>query len=233
MRVKALLFDFRIFAPMEINYQRAFDALREGGLGNFAPAGSFRQLGLLLHEAKKSQQNYKELGSKISELLDEIEIAQILNFRLYPGVKKGLESLNTMKLLVATVTELGAIAAERFLLENRINRYIDELITRPKIENAVDLSLRIKTALERLNAKPQECLFFCNRIEDLRIAKSQGLPTIVLPGKNPRMNAFLGEGLDGMIMTLEELPAMLSLDKFKRPSVASEIKPYRGWEDLR
>lgn len=63
--------------------------------------------------------------------------------------------------------------------------------------------------------------------------RQQGVPTIVLPGKNPRMNTFLGEGLDGMIMTLEELPAMLSLDKFKRPSVANEIKPYRGWEDLR
>lgn len=54
-------------------------------------------------------------------------------------MKKGLESLKTMKLLVAAVTELGASAAERFLLENGINRYIDELITRPKIENAVDI----------------------------------------------------------------------------------------------
>lgn len=220
MQVKALLFDFRVFAPIEINYQKAFEALaRESKPRSINPLSKdfFGQISLVLAEKKKSQRDYKEFVTKMSELLDEIESAQIGNFHLYPGVKNGLGSLKTMKLSVAATTELGTNAAEKFLKDNEIKAYIGELVPRIKIESAGDLGLRIKSVLEKVKAKSDECIYFCNRLEDLNAAKSKKVATIVLPSKGSRMDAILRENPDGMIMTLEELPAMLSLEKFKKP----------------
>jgi phosphoglycolate phosphatase-like HAD superfamily hydrolase len=218
MQVKALIFDFRVFAPIEINYQKGWEVLmKESKSVNPLSKDFLGQLGLMLREKKKSEKESEGTLTKMSELLDEIETTQIADFSLYPGVKNGLESLKTMKLKVAATTELGTKASEKFLKEKEIKPYITELFSRPNLENGRNLGLRISNALQKLKTGKEESIYFCNQLEDLIAAKSANVTTVILPSKGARMDAMLRENPDGMIMTLEELPAMLSLEKFKKP----------------
>jgi hypothetical protein len=136
MQVRALLLDFRIFAPIEIDYQKAFETFaRKSGQMGPGHSDSLKEVSMLIREAKTPfKEKGNELAFKLQGLLEELELAQIVAYSLNPGVKKGLASLKTMKLSVAALTELGPHAGRKFLLDNEIKRYIDELVARNDVD---------------------------------------------------------------------------------------------------
>ncbi|MGI0092030.1 MAG: HAD hydrolase-like protein [Nitrososphaerales archaeon] len=213
MAVRALLFNFKVLAPVEIDYQRAFDLITKeyGSVLKSAPQDIFRQIALVIEE-KSSPKNPDEFSKNMSSLLDVIETSQIENVPLNTGVKNGLESLEPMSVSLVAISEMGSKATETFLSDKGIKPFFDEIIAREKIGEPNDLVSRLVRALKKLGLKNEECIFFCNKTSDLKAAKSANFRTMVLPSKGERLDLMMLEKPDGMVLFLHELPNLLSLE---------------------
>ena len=111
MAIRSLLFDFKVFAPFSIDYQKALDHLADTGqFVKPAPADVFAQIKLVRENSPKKE--FDEFAPMMSGLLDEIEITQVGNYSLNMGVKNGLASLSGLDVSVVALTELGTAAAE-------------------------------------------------------------------------------------------------------------------------
>jgi phosphoglycolate phosphatase-like HAD superfamily hydrolase len=222
MPLRALIFDFRILAPLDINYVKVQEVLTKETAPPAAPAGRmpniFDQISSLISDKEKNKipaKKYEELLQHISHLLDESEEEQIGRFPLHMGVKNGLASVKPMKLALIATTEIGTKAAEKFVQEKEIKSYFSEIASRNELKQAADFSARLKPVLEKLKLKPEECIYFCNRMRDLKAGQVLGLRVVVMPGKNEQIDLLLRANPEGMIINLEELPTMLSLKSFK------------------
>lgn len=226
MPIRALLFDLKVFAPVEINYQRAFDLMAKEFANNAksAPQDIFKQICLV--KAKSSAKDYYEFSKRMSSLLDEIETSQVENVQLNSGVKNGLELLESMNVSVVSLSQIGVKATEKLLAGRGVAPYVDEVIARQSIDGPNDLVTRLNGALQKLNVKVEECVFFCNKLSDLKEAKSAKFRTVVLPSKGERLDLMMLENPDGVILFLTELQNLLSLELARSsPTIAGESTP--------
>lgn len=228
MQARALLFDLRVFAEMDIDYLQASKFLEGGGSSGLLPT---RDILKKLSETsqKVPKEGYSEWINKVTDALDEIETEQIGNFQLHMGVKSGLESLQSMGLSIYVLTETGKKAEEKFLSQHSIGQYINEVIARDGAEGIGDLGKRLEVALEKLKLLPEECVYFCNRLSDLKTAKSRNFRTIILPSRKEKINNLIAEGSDGMIISLEEIPSLLLTESFK--PTATEVENVENLEN--
>ncbi len=231
MTTKALLIDFGVLAPVHINYQRVLDEIAKvyPQYSKLALGDTYGQIELIKEKAPKKE--FESFASKMGKVLDEIEASQVKNFSLNMGVKKALAALDTMDVAVVALTEMGKESAEKFLKDNEIDNFIGQLVSREKIGEPFDLGSRLNKALEKEQVKQEECVYFCNRLSDLKLAKAANFRTIVLPSKSERLDLMMMEKPLGMIMSLEEIPNLLSLEaarsaKPKRRQIPSvEVEP--------
>ena len=212
MNIRALLVDFKVFAPIDINYQRALDQLAKdyGQFIKSAPTDVTTQIELIKEKAKKK--DFDEFAPRISKLLDEIEISQVGDFSLNMGVKYGLAALDELDVSVVALTDIGKVAAEKFLKEKGIDSFIGKLVARDTIGEPFDLGSRLNRALGKDELKQGECVYFCNKLADLKLAKACNFSAIVLPSKGEKLDLMMLEKPLGMIMSLEEIPNLLSLE---------------------
>ena len=110
---------------------------------------------------------------------------------------------------------MGRKAGIQFLSQHSISQYIDEVICRDDTKGVGELSKRLEFALDKLEILPEECIYFCNRLSDLKVAKSANFQIIVLPSRKEKANDLIKEGPNGMIISLEEIPSLLSIETFK------------------
>ena len=160
MAISALLIDFKVLAPYNIDYQPALEQLTKeyGRFVKSAPMDVFAQIELIKEKATKKE--FEEFAPKISRLLDRIEIEQIGNFFLNMGVKNGLAELDKLDVSVVALTELGKNAAEKFLKEKDIDAFVGKLVTREAIGEPSDLGSRLNRALGKDELKQEECVYF-------------------------------------------------------------------------
>ena len=154
MTLRALVFDFGVFAPIKIDYRKVFTVL--GKYPDFQPVAMkptdlFDSLNNL---RTKSPKKAEEVSEKISSIVDEAESDQIGQFQLYPGVKEGLASTKPMKLSLIATTELGSKSAGKFLKERDIIGFFSEVVSRDNLPSARDLETRLKPIMKKseLNA---------------------------------------------------------------------------------
>ena len=208
MKLRLLLFDLNVLSSIEVNYQEASKLMGEPNLqSNSNHSGTISQL----FQVKKKipEKDYE----KLCAALDDIELGQINRFNLNPGVKNGIEAVKSMNLKIAVITELGTKAVGAFFEKQGLKDFVSEILPRGLVgENLQD---RFKAGLEQMKIEPTETIFFCTRLSDLKAARSVGMRVIVLPSKNERINQLLMEKPDGMIMSLEELPDLLSLETYR------------------
>jgi beta-phosphoglucomutase-like phosphatase (HAD superfamily) len=150
-------------------------------------------------------------AAKLSIALDEIELRQIDRFLMNPGVRAGIEAVKSMNLKIAVTTELGKKVACAFLEKHGLK----DIEILPRVEIGENLQDHLLAGLKQMKIEPDEIIFFCNRLSDLRGAKSLGLRVVVLPNKNERIDRLLLERPNGMIMSLGELPDLLSLEAYR------------------
>ncbi len=214
-QLRALIFDLNALAPVEINYSKISEFIRKN-FGATQP-NIFEQISTL--EATLSEEKRSEFSEIIYGLLDEVETTQIELFRLHQGVKKGLDSIKTAKLTMALTTSVGGAATESFLLKNELREAFAEVFSRDnrRIKETFDLEKRLNSILEKLSFKPDQCIYFCTGLADLQTAKTLKIRTIVLPGGRDRIDVLVRNKPDGMLLTLEELPGLLSIEASRSP----------------
>jgi phosphoglycolate phosphatase-like HAD superfamily hydrolase len=212
MSTRALLIDFRVLAPINVDYARATEMISSQFKETKpAPTDVFARVDKIKEKASKRE--FEEFEPRIEKILDEIESDQIGQFQLNMGVRNGLQALEDLDIEVIGITDLGVKAAEKFLNEKELGHLIDKLVAREKIEEPLDLAERLNRAISKYHLEQEGCVYFCNRLVDLKLAKTVNFRTIVLPSKGERLDLMMIEKPLGMIMSLEEVPNLLSLEK--------------------
>ncbi len=212
MSIRSLLFDFKVFAPFNVDYQKGLDYLARsyGQIVKPAPADVFAQIELVKEKATKKE--FDEFAPRMSDLLDEIEIGQVGNYSLNIGVRNGLAALDALDVSVVALTELGTAAAKEFLKEKDIDAHVERLVAREKIGEPYNLGSRLNRALGNEQLKQEECVYFCNKLTDMKLARSSNFRTVALPSKGEKLDLMMLEKPVGMIMSLEEIPNLLSIE---------------------
>jgi phosphoglycolate phosphatase-like HAD superfamily hydrolase len=225
MAIRALFLDFKVFAPISINYQRALDYLSRYYVETAKPPPTDIFAYIDSVKEKATKKDFDEFALGMSKLLDEIETAQVGNFQLYMGVKNGLAALDSLDASVVALTELGVFAAEKFLKDRNVNDHIGKIVAREKIGEPCDLTSRLNRALGKGELKQEECVYFCNKLADMKLAKSSNFKTVVLPSKGEKLDLMMLEKPVGMIMSLEEIPNLLSIQVARdgKPKVTHNI----------
>jgi beta-phosphoglucomutase-like phosphatase (HAD superfamily) len=215
--LQLLIFDLNVFSTVVIDYAPLTNSLRQkyGNLVNPMPPDIFSQLSAI--KPRISEAEFNELSKKLALELDAIELERIGGLSLNPGVKQGLSSLKPMKVSVAMTTSLGRKAAENFLNKFEIREFVGEIFARDEAapEDAANVESQLNRVTEKSGQSTDECLFFCNKLSTLKAAKAKKFRTIILPSKNERIDVMLREKPGAMILSLEELPSLLSLESFK------------------
>jgi phosphoglycolate phosphatase-like HAD superfamily hydrolase len=209
---------------MDVNYVKAKQLLAKEKAATPSasfpgrPSDIFDQISALIDDKKRkkvSSEKYDEFAGAISKAMEESEMEQVGHLTLYTGVKNGLASLKPMKLSVIGTTDIGTKAAEKFLREKEVDSFFSKVAARDDLVQAVDIAARLKPLLTDLDIKPEESIYFCNRMRDLKAAQVLALRPIVMPSRHEQIDALLRAKPEGMIISLEELPTMLSLKSFK------------------
>jgi len=211
-------------APVDINYQPISEYLEKNYgsvLGSGSSRDTFEQISII--KRKVSGQKLEEFSETIIKLLDELEISQIELFKLYPGLKQGLASLKTMKIRTALLSNIGKAATERFLEMNDLRESFSVLFPRDAgtIGQISDTKIRLDQVMKELGQKPSECMFFCNRLSQLQDGKTIKIRTFVLPGGKDRIDLLVKNKPDGMLLSLEELPGLLSIEASRTAKISS------------
>jgi FMN phosphatase YigB (HAD superfamily) len=209
MKTRLLLFSLNVLSPIEISYQEASKFLRENVPGSKSMSGDVFSQITQIRESMSSEE-YEALSGKLSALLDEIELGQIDKFQLNFGVKNGLESVKSINLRIAIMSELGVKPTNKFLENKGLKNLVTDVFPREHIGEPI--KDRFRAPLESTQIKPEEAIFFCAKLSDLKAARSSGLRVIVLPSKSERIDRLIREKPDGMLMTLEELTNLLSIE---------------------
>ncbi|MDG6906405.1 MAG: HAD hydrolase-like protein [Nitrososphaerota archaeon] len=214
MQAKALLFNIGVLAEIDIDYLPASQFL---GNTSSPILSQMRNIIKQLHEMgeKLSEEEYQDWFDKVSNTLDEIETAQISKFHLHMGVKNGLDSLQSTGLPIYVLTDMGEKACKLFLTQHDLGHYVNSIISRNDANEIGNIAKSLDIASKKLELIPERCIYFCNRLSELKEAKSAKFRTIILPSRKERINDLIAEGSDGMIVSLEEIPSLLSLDTFK------------------
>jgi phosphoglycolate phosphatase-like HAD superfamily hydrolase len=222
MTTRALLIDFKVFAPIEINYSKARDLISKQfkGIAKVPSGNIFDEIDLVKEKASKKQ--FEDFALEIEKILDEIELNEVGGFPLNMGVKAGLETLDTLDVTVVGITTLGKKASKKFLEEKGLGTVVGKVVSRDKIGEPMDLGALLNRAIENGEAKSEESVYFCNKLADLKSAKSANFRAIALPSKGERLDLMMLEKPIGMIMSLEEIPNLLSLET-ARSKLAQEI----------
>ena len=214
LQAKALLFNIGVLSEIDIDYLQASQFL---GNTSSPSLSQMRNVIKQLHEigGNLPKEEYQDWFDKVSNALDEIETAQIEKFNLHMGVKNGLDSLQSTGLPIYVLTDMGEKACKLFLTKHDLGHYVNSIISRNDANEIGNIAKCLDIASKRLELIPEQCIYFCNRLSDLKAAKSAKFRTIILPSRKERTNDLISEGSDGMIVSLEEIPSLLSLDTFK------------------
>jgi phosphoglycolate phosphatase-like HAD superfamily hydrolase len=212
MTTRALLIDFKVLAPVEVNYAKASDLISKqfNGLAKVPSGNIFGEIDFVKEKASKKQ--FEEFALEMEKLLDEIELNQVSNFPLNMGVKAGLEALDTLDVTVVGITTLGQKASKKFREEKGVERLVSNVVSRDRIGEPLDIGALLNRAIENEELKSEESVYFCNKLADLKSAKTANFRTIALPSKGERLDLIMLEKPLGMIMSLEEIPNLLSLE---------------------
>jgi beta-phosphoglucomutase-like phosphatase (HAD superfamily) len=240
LAVRGIIFDLESLSPGDFDYKAAWDSLvQRFGSQQIGPRIG-PMLGQLasIKKAHSGQREYDKFFEGLPSTLDEIELGQVKQFSLSSGAKNALLSLRTMKdIRVGVTSSAGRKALESFLDEKQIRSLVDALAARGEkeddengsgqIEYAADPAARLERLVKELSLdeRPGEVIYFCTTIPNLKAAKSKNLKTVVLPSKKEKTDALMMQQPDGLLITLDELPAMLSLESFKGSSDAPTPPP--------
>lgn len=222
MARRTLLLDFKTLTPFRINYRQALDELASTypQIAKSASADIFAQIELVKEKAPKKE--FDEFTLKFSKILDEVETRQAGKFSLNVGVKSGLAALESLDVTTIALTEMGKAGAEVFLKEKGIDNYVDELVARETLGEPWDLASRLNKARGR-DIAIEDCTYFCNTLSDAKTAKSSNFKIVVLPSKGERLDLVMLEKPLGMIMSLEEIPNLLSLEASRNARAKPEF----------
>lgn len=159
---------------------------------------------------------YKQFRTRAESAAKEAETRSLDQAPLFPGVAAALGAARSAGWLVAVASDLGKSPVSKALGQKSLAEQVDLIAARSRLDQDRQLSKRLAPVKRKVKSLAK-VVYFCNRSAEVKEAKSLGMRCIVLPSKTESFQTLLWAEPDGMILSLQELPQLLSLPSMKLP----------------
>ncbi|MDG6901409.1 MAG: hypothetical protein JRM80_05550 [Nitrososphaerota archaeon] len=165
---------------------------------------------------KLGRKAYANLRSKGESIAERLESQALSSAQMHPGVVKMLEQVRDTGWWVVGATDMGKKPVNDFLKAKSLSQYMNLVVARTRLDEEGLLAKRLKPVQSRLKTLANS-VYFCNSSREVVEAKALGMKCFVLPSPVEPFRTLYQAGPDGIILSLDEVPALLSLPAMKLP----------------
>lgn len=215
---EALVFKFEeVFFNPSPNYSNLYELIKKEEqesrtVPRLLPVGE-RMLALKKLMKPKA---YKQLLSLAEAAAETAETQSLSEAPLLPGVSTALDAAHDAGWFVAVASDLGKVSVSKALGQKSLTDQIDLVAARTRLDESRELSKRLAPVRKKVRTLTR-VVYFCNRSQEVKEAKSLGMRCMVLPSKTEPFRTLLWAEPNGIILSLQELPQLLALPSMKLP----------------
>ena len=167
----------------------------------------------------------KRLGKKAYEVLrkraeaaaERMETEALRGSQMQPGVVKMLEAVRDTGWWVVAASDIGKKPIKEFLEGKSLSQYMNLVVSRSRLDEERLLAKRLRPVQSKLKTLANS-VYFCNSSREVMEAKALGMKCFVLPSTVEPFRTLYQAGPNGIILSLDEIPALLSLPAMKLPT---------------
>jgi beta-phosphoglucomutase-like phosphatase (HAD superfamily) len=200
------------------NYSDVYDLIKKEeeatGSSHKASGVGDRLLSLKKRMAPKAYNRLRALAESAAERAESVALSQI---DLLPGVQTAFQAAHGTGWLVAAASDFNKNAVAKSLEQKSLAMQVDFVAARSRLDGERQLSKRLSPVKRKVGSFTRS-VYFCNRSQEVREAKSLGMRCFVLPSNVESFRTLLLAEPDGVILSLLELPTLLALPSMKLPA---------------
>ncbi len=208
---EALIFPLNVILEYSIDYSSVAEELsRRYGLeipqGRVSPEEIVKSL-----EALPDGPEKKEAAGEAEDLMSEAESRQSGAVTAQAGAQAGLLAASAKGLRLGLLSDVGLSPTSTMLSHAKVSAEFSAVVARDSTEGPHSPGTRITDILDALRVSASDALLFCRTPEDVRLAHTLGMDSVVVPSRNHDIGAILAAGPSRMLMSLAEIQDMLSI----------------------
>ena len=218
--IKAVIFDLDgTLVKFNLDYKTVRAETRQILINEGFPASIFTLDESIFDMLKKAQVFMKNNGKKQAEitriketifkLAERHELEAARSTELLPGVSETLKMLKKMELKLGIFTINCSTATNYILQQLGLKRFFDAVVTRDCVEMVKPAPEHLASALETLDAKPEETLVVGDGVSDMKSAQELKAIGIGVPIGASTPQALTQAGATCLITSLTDLPALI------------------------
>ena len=191
---------------------------------------STRGLAPAMLELKKKigKKAYDRARVKVEAAAERVETRALDSAQMHPGVVKMLESVRDTGWWVVAVSDIGRKPVAGFLKSKFLDQYMNLVLARSRLDQERPLAKSLRPVQTKLKTLAHS-VYFCNSSREVVDAKTLGMKCFVLPSQVEPFRALYQAGPNGIILSLDEIPTLLSLPNMKLPPPTPAVeKPRKG-----
>jgi beta-phosphoglucomutase-like phosphatase (HAD superfamily) len=183
---------------------------REANL-SFSLGLASTMLALKRHMGKRA---YEELRRKAEIVADRLETQALSSAQVNPGAVKMLEAVRDTGWWVVATSDFAKKPISDFLESKSLGQYMNLVVARSRLDEEHLLAKRLHPVQSKLKGLANS-VYFCNSSREVTEAKVLGMKCFVLPSPVEPFRTLYQAGPSGIILSLEEIPTLLSLPTMK------------------
>lgn len=206
---------------VNVNYAEAYEII---GNQETEPAGAVRPPGigprLLALKGKMKRQAYLKTRSKAESVAAKLETQALASARLMPGAVTAVDAARREGWWVVVASDYAKKAVLEGLESKSLRSNVDQILARSHLDEERNLARRLQPLSRKMKGLGSS-VYFCNSSLEIKAAKSLGMKCFALPSPVEQFRWLLQAEPDGIILSLDELPQLLSLPSMKLPAEAN------------
>lgn len=159
---------------------------------------------------------YGKFEVRAEATAEKIETQALAAAQMHPGVVKMLESVRDTGWWVVAASDIGKKPVADFLESKSLSQYMNLVVARSRLDEEPLLAKRLRLVRTRLKTLANS-VYFCNSSREVSEAKALGMKVFVLPSPVEPFRTLYQAGPNGIILSLDEIPSLLSLPAMKLP----------------
>lgn len=204
---------------VNVNYAEAYKVIEGEGA---QPAGVMRPFGigprLLALKDEMKRQEYLKTRSKAESVAEKLEAQAMASAQLNSGVVTALDAAKRAGWWLVVASDFGKKAVLKGLEAKSLKSSVNQILGRAHLDEERNLAKRLQPLKRKMKGLGSS-VYFCNSSFEIKAAKSLGMKCFALPSPVEQFRLLLQAEPAGIILSLDELPQLLSLPSMKLPSI--------------
>ena len=172
---------------------------------------------MLALKKRLGKKGYEAFRKRAEAEAERAESQALQGAQMHPGVVKMLEAVRDTGWWVVAASDIGKKPVKDFLEGKALAQFMNLVVARSRLDEERTLAKRLRPVQSKLKTLTNS-VYFCNSSRDVMEAKAMGMKCFVLPSLAEPFRTLYQAGPNGIILSLDEIPPLLSLPAMKLPA---------------